>query len=66
MSRTLYLICYDIRLSQRRHKVCRYLQGYKVEGQKSVFECWLTESDYREVLKTLGRVHTNTKKRYAS
>jgi CRISPR-associated protein Cas2 len=31
------------------HRVCKYLTGYKVGGQKSVFECWLTEGELRQV-----------------
>lgn len=52
-SRTLYLVCYDIAEPHRLHRVCRFLQGYRVAGQKSVFECWLTEGERRHVMRTL-------------
>src|SRR5690625_3653951 len=51
--RTLYLISYDISDPKRLRKVCRYLKGYKVDGQKSVYECWVTESERRAIKRDL-------------
>jgi CRISPR-associated protein Cas2 len=47
--RTLYLVAYDVSDPQRLHRVCRYLTGYKVGGQKSVFEIWATDAELREI-----------------
>lgn len=44
-ARTLYLVAYDVCEPRRLQKVCRYLSGYKVAGQKSVFELWLTPAE---------------------
>ncbi len=52
-NRTLYLVCYDIRCPRRLYRTHRYLLGYKVGGQKSSFECWLTPAELREVQQTL-------------
>lgn len=52
--RTLYLVCYDICSPQRLRQVYRYLLAYKVGGQKSFFECWLTPPELREVQQTLN------------
>ncbi len=46
--RTLYLICYDISHPRRLYRVYKYLLGFKVGGQKSFFECWLTRGELRE------------------
>ena len=54
MQRTLFLVCYDIAEPRRQRQVRRYLQGYKVEGQKSVFECWMTAVEYVQVMKVLS------------
>ncbi len=54
--RTLYLICYDIANPKRLRRVCRYLKGYKVDGQKSVFECWITEGERREIMRHLDNL----------
>lgn len=45
--RSLYLIAYDVSDPRRLHKVCRYLTGYKVGGQKSVFEILATAAELR-------------------
>ena len=52
--RTLYLVCYDICSPRRLQQVHHYLLGYKVGGQKSFFECWLTPPELREVQRTLN------------
>ena len=51
--RTLYLVCYDICQPRRLHRVHHYLLGFKVGGQKSFFECWLTPPELREVRQSL-------------
>ena len=43
--RSLYLVCYDISEPRRLQQVHRYLLGYKVGGQKSFYECWLTPAE---------------------
>lgn len=53
-ARTLYLVCYDVCEAKRLRRVCKYLTGYKVGGQKSFFECWLTAAELREVRETLA------------
>lgn len=58
MARTLYLICYDIANPRRLRQICRFLQGYRVEGQRSVFECWLTRSDLLNVRQKLQQLMT--------
>ena len=54
--RTLYLVAYDIGDPCRLHRVCRYLTGYKVEGQKSVFEIWATDAELNEIRGELKRL----------
>ncbi len=44
-ARTLYLVCYDVANPKRLQRVHKFLLGYKVGGQKSFFECWLTASE---------------------
>jgi len=50
--RDLYLVAYDICCPRRLHKVSRYLAGYKVGGQKSVYEIWATPAE-------LGRIRAD-------
>lgn len=42
MTRALYLVAYDVHDSRRLGRVCRCLKSYRVDGQKSVPEIWLT------------------------
>ena len=56
VARTLFLVCYDIGSPKRLHRVHKYLLGYRVGGQKSFFECWLTPAELREVRQTLDRL----------
>lgn len=52
-NRALYLVCYDIRNSSRLRQVHHFLQGFKVGGQKSFFECWLTLNELKTVRNSL-------------
>ncbi len=52
--RTTFLICYDVCCPQRLYRVRKYLLGFKVGGQKSFFECWLTPAELREVRQVLS------------
>lgn len=47
MNRSLYLVAYDICNPRRLRRVCKYLTGFKVGGQKSVYECWVTPAELR-------------------
>ncbi|MCX8017980.1 MAG: CRISPR-associated endonuclease Cas2 [Rhodocyclaceae bacterium] len=47
--RSLTLVAYDICDPTRLQKVCRYLTGYKVAGQKSVFEIWVTPAELARI-----------------
>ena len=52
-ARTLFLVCYDISCTKRLYRAHRFLLGYKVGGQKSFYECWLTAAELREVHRRL-------------
>lgn len=50
MPRTLYLVAYDICDPRRLARVSRYFHSYRVAGQKSVPEIWVTPAE-------LARIH---------
>ncbi len=56
MNRSLYLIAYDICDPRRLHRVCKYLSGFKVGGQKSVYECWVTPAELRVIRLELDKL----------
>ncbi len=53
MVRSLYLVAYDITDGSRLNRVRTLLKGYSTGGQKSVYECFLTEGELRAVTREL-------------
>jgi CRISPR-associated protein Cas2 len=53
MNRRLYLIAYDITNNKRLNRVRYFLKGYSTGGQKSVYECFLTDGELNYVSKNL-------------
>ncbi len=53
MDRTLYVVAYDIREDKRLNSVRYFLKGYSTGGQKSVYECFLTDGDLKFVMSRL-------------
>ena len=56
MDRTLYLVAYDITNDRRLNRVRHFLKGYSTGGQKSVYECFLTDGELRYVKKKIERL----------
>jgi len=55
-SRQLYLAAYDISCNRRLRKALYVLRGYASGGQKSVFECYLTDSEKRQLVADIAQV----------
>jgi CRISPR-associated protein Cas2 len=53
MSRTIYLVCYDVAHPVRLQRIHRLVQAYAVGGQKSFYECWLTQAELRSLQTTM-------------
>jgi CRISPR-associated protein Cas2 len=49
MHRTLYLVAYDISNPRRLARVCRYFKSWRVAGQKSVPEIWITPAELQTI-----------------
>ncbi|PPC89694.1 MAG: CRISPR-associated endonuclease Cas2 [Methylobacter sp.] len=54
--RQLYLAAYDISCNRRLRKALYVLRGYASGGQKSVFECFLTEAEKNQLLEEIVNV----------
>ncbi len=52
-ARTLYLVAYDVANPRRLTQVHRFMMGWKVGGQKSFYECWLTSAERETVIRGL-------------
>lgn len=49
MERDLYLAAYDVRHPKRLRLALKILKDYSTGGQKSVFECFLTPGELRQL-----------------
>lgn len=52
-ARQLYLVAYDIADHKRLARVHRAMLGWKVGGQKSFYECWLTRAELVALIREL-------------
>ncbi len=55
-ARSLWIAAYDVRDPRRLRRALHVLKGYATGGQKSVFECFLTEAERRRLLADIGAV----------
>ncbi|MGB9845760.1 MAG: CRISPR-associated endonuclease Cas2 [Methanothermobacter tenebrarum] len=51
--RMLYVIAYDISEDRRLNRVRTFLKGYSTGGQKSVYECFLTNLELNRIVEEL-------------
>ena len=56
MARTLYLVAYDVFEPKRLARIGRYFKGYRVAGQKSVPEIWVTPAELASIEKDLEQL----------
>lgn len=54
--RKLFIAAYDIRDPKRLRKTLKVVRAYASGGQKSVFECFLSAAERRELLAEVGSV----------
>lgn len=50
MDRRLYLAAYDIANPRRLRLALELVKGYATGGQKSAYECWLSDHEKAELL----------------
>ena len=56
MARTLYFVAYDVRQPRRLRAALKVLKDYASGGQKSAFECYLTQGERKELLERIQAV----------
>ena len=56
MARTLYLVAYDVCHPRRLARVTRYFHSYRVAGQKSVPEIWITPTERATIEADMARL----------
>lgn len=62
--RSLYIAAYDIRDDKRLRAALKVLRNYSTGGQKSVFECYLTDAEKRDLLEHVRGVIEETSDRF--
>lgn len=62
--RILYIAAYDICNARRLREALHVLRGYASGGQKSVFECFLTEAEKRALLEEIRAVMDESEDRF--
>lgn len=55
VQRSLYIAAYDICDAKRLRRALAVLKDYATGGQKSVFECFLTDAEKAELLNRVQR-----------
>ena len=54
--RNLHVAAYDIGDPRRLRRALNILKGYATGGQKSVFECFLTPAEKRELIESMSEI----------
>lgn len=49
MTRHLYLVCYDVSDPSTLRRIHKLVAGYAIGGQKSFYECWMTQSELQNL-----------------
>ncbi len=55
-NKNFYIISYDISDEKRLKRVAKFLEDWGERKQKSVFECWLTEEELKQVKEGLKEI----------
>lgn len=56
MSRRLFLVAYDIRQPKRLRRALRVARAVASGGQKSAYECWLSEVDRHALIRQMSEL----------
>lgn len=56
MNRRLYLAAYDVAHPRRLRATLELIKGYATGGQKSAYECWLSEGEKTALLHDMALV----------
>jgi CRISPR-associated protein Cas2 len=62
--RTLYVAAYDICEPRRLREALQVLRGYASGGQKSVFECFLTDAEKKALVAEIRAVMDESEDRF--
>jgi len=55
-NRHLFILAYDVVNKKRRSRALHVARSYATGGQKSVFECWLSEQERQQCLQRMSHI----------
>ncbi len=64
MTRHLYLAAYDVADDRRLRLSLQIIKSYATGGQKSAYECWLSERERAELLYHMAHVLEESEDRF--
>ncbi len=64
MTRHFYLAAYDVADPKRLRRVLIIVKGYATGGQKSVYECWLSNTERKKLLHSTAQAIHQHKDRF--
>jgi len=64
MARHFYLAAYDVADPKRLRRVLAIVKGYATGGQKSVYECWLSGAERKQLLNSTAQAIREDKDRF--
>jgi len=56
VARTLYLAAYDVRDPRRLARALKAAKAYAVGGQRSLYECFVSDGEYRALTRDMARL----------
>lgn len=57
-----YVFAYDISNCRRQYQIRKILKAYTIGHQKSLYECWLTSSEYHNLCIAINKIIRNPDK----
>lgn len=64
MTRNHFLIAYDITDKSRLKLIHKTIQAHAIGGQKSLYECWLTQQELELLIETVQSIISTTSDRF--
>jgi CRISPR-associated protein Cas2 len=62
--RKLHLVAYDVADPKRLARALKVCKQFATGGQKSVFECWMTEGERRHLLSSMRTILSDVEDRF--
>ncbi len=65
MARKLYIAAYDVTEPSRLRRMLNVVKDYATGGQKSAYECYLTDAEHRELITRVNETIESDEDRFS-